>query len=912
MRKKPFSIFVVMMLLLTMLLGAVQFGTERAKADGTWVTKANMLTGRTEFAVGVLNDKIYAIGGVNTGPYLATVEMYDPVGNSWVKKADMPTARRSLAVGCLGNNIYAFGGYGNNGTLKTVEMYDINANNWTIKTSMPTARSDFAVGVVDGKFYLFGGEGLNSLDMYDPITNNWTTKAKIPTGRYGLAAGVVDGKIYAIGGYNASSVDLWLSSVEMYDPIANTWTIKTNMPTARNWLTVGVVDGKIYAIGGKVNHDALVEMYNPATNIWTTEPSRPPPYTEVCGVIGNKIYVMGGMSGGVYLSDMLALDFSITVPSVPPNLQATVAYGSIYLSWDAPASNGGSAITNYTIYRGTTSESITWYKTLGNVLSYLDMDALAGSLIYYQVSAINEIGEGNKSSMVNTSSSISYPEMPQNLQATGGNAQVTLSWSAPTTSGASAIISYKIYRGTLSIVGLSLIKTLGNVLTYTDIQLTNDITYYYQVSAVNGIGEGNKSWVANATPRSGSTVPYIPTNLQATAGNRQVTLSWTAPTSNGGLNIISYNIYRRTASGTSALLTTVGNVLAFTDTTVSNNITYFYRISAVNSIGEGAVSEEINAMPSTTSGGTGNILFSNLLFPLIILVIVIIIVLAILPGKKKKAEISSNKPEKNKAVKPSSPINDSKTLYLPPIKPNVEEPKFKSVGPTSTNNLISEKAEDPIQSPPTSIDFEKAINLDFEIAREKGEDHVILVSGDLHRKLGGYPGSKHRMPICCNVMRKMMEPGDKILEEPPKGNGATLKIRYSLPRGVNKKDIPAHRKIIDAPEKAVAPVSMEFLTIVVPEFVDSGSSCEILLTLKNKTDREIKNISIDFSDLEEFFTLEGEVDIRKLRPGMELKKAVHIKPRHEEGIFPVKIAINSDGETIIKEYKIKVGGTEVY
>ena len=59
----------------------------------------------------------------------------------------------------------------------------------------------------------------------------------------------------------------------------------------------------------------------------------------------------------------------------------------------------------------------------------------------------------------------------------------------------------------------------------------------------------------------------------------------------------------------------------------------------------------------------------------------------------------------------------------------------------------------------------------------KGES-IELVSGDIHRELGGYPDPNHRMPSCCNAMRNLMSNDDEVLYSPKKGNGATLKIRY--------------------------------------------------------------------------------------------------------------------------------------
>jgi hypothetical protein len=83
---------------------------------------------------------------------------------------------------------------------------------------------------------------------------------------------------------------------------------------------------------------------------------------------------------------------------------------------------------------------------------------------------------------------------------------------------------------------------------------------------------------------------------------------------------------------------------------------------------------------------------------------------------------------------------------------------------------------------PTASDFQMELNRVFHAAKEKGESHIDVKSGDLHRQVGGYPDPNHRMPVCCDVMRRNMKAGDTILHEPPKGKGATLKIRYQIPR----------------------------------------------------------------------------------------------------------------------------------
>jgi hypothetical protein len=87
--------------------------------------------------------------------------------------------------------------------------------------------------------------------------------------------------------------------------------------------------------------------------------------------------------------------------------------------------------------------------------------------------------------------------------------------------------------------------------------------------------------------------PPAPTGLSATAGNAQVSLSWTVSS-----GTTSYNVKRATVSG--GPYTTIASGVTTTnynDTGLNNGTTYCYVFSAVNSFGEGANSSEVSATP---------------------------------------------------------------------------------------------------------------------------------------------------------------------------------------------------------------------------------------------------------------------------------------------------------------------------
>jgi hypothetical protein len=84
---------------------------------------------------------------------------------------------------------------------------------------------------------------------------------------------------------------------------------------------------------------------------------------------------------------------------------------------------------------------------------------------------------------------------------------------------------------------------------------------------------------------------------------------------------------------------------------------------------------------------------------------------------------------------------------------------------------------------PTAADFRVALLRVIKRATTLGRAYVEINAGDMHRSVGGYPGPDHRMPMCCAAMRKLLIPGrDTIVSEPERGQGASLTIRYALPR----------------------------------------------------------------------------------------------------------------------------------
>lgn len=192
----------------------------------------------------------------------------------------------------------------------------------------------------------------------------------------------------------------------------------------------------------------------------------------------------------------------------------------------------------------------------------------------------------------------STPGAPTSVGAVAGNARVTLSWTAPSTPGSSAITDYLItpYIGTVSqgseyFASASTTEVLGG--------LTNGTAYTFTVAAVNNAGVGAASLPSNAvTP---ITTPTAPTAVSAVGNNAQATLAWTVPASNGGSAITGYVV--TPYIGTVAQTPQQVGVATSSDTVMglTNGTTYTFTVSAVNKAGIGAASVPSNAVTPVTT-----------------------------------------------------------------------------------------------------------------------------------------------------------------------------------------------------------------------------------------------------------------------------------------------------------------------
>lgn len=179
----------------------------------------------------------------------------------------------------------------------------------------------------------------------------------------------------------------------------------------------------------------------------------------------------------------------ISVPYAPKDVSASEPGNSqARVTWTAPEKNGGSVITSYIV---TCSLGFT-QAVSGSLTTTIFTGLTNGTTYTFTVQAINVAGASIASSPSNSVIPVSVPGAPISVSATRGNAQATLSWTAPSNNGGSTIIMYRVISNN------NIIKDVSGTLTTTIVSgLTNGTSYTFTVQAINIVGASIPSSPSN-------------------------------------------------------------------------------------------------------------------------------------------------------------------------------------------------------------------------------------------------------------------------------------------------------------------------------------------------------------------------------------------------------------------------------
>ena len=286
-------------------------------------------------------------------------------------------------------------------------------------------------------------------------------------------------------------------------------------------------------------------------------------------------------------------------PGQPQNVRARgTGPHTVLLAWDPPETDGGAPVTGYSI-RMIGPNDRNWIiirPNTGNTATTFTHTGLDPVTRYqYQVAAINRVGAGQWSFPAVTLTHADFADAPTGLVAQAvGTARIDLAWNAPRYTGGVSILGYRVEASDDGGATWNIVRrnTNATTTTFSDVNLRPATTRHYRVAAINLAGVGPWSNTARAT--TDATVPGVPRRLNAEAvGTSQITLSWQAPSDNGGARITGYRIEVSADGGGSwedLVANTRTTATVYPHTGLAPASTRHYRISAINRVGVGDAS----------------------------------------------------------------------------------------------------------------------------------------------------------------------------------------------------------------------------------------------------------------------------------------------------------------------------------
>lgn len=281
-----------------------------------------------------------------------------------------------------------------------------------------------------------------------------------------------------------------------------------------------------------------------------------------------------------------------TVPGAPTLGTPVPGNSKITVSWTAPASDGGSAITGYTA-----STTVGGFSCTTTGLTCEIAGLTNGTQYSVRVIATNAFGDS-----VASGSSAARPEVlpgaPTITSVTVGDKLIYVYFTAPADNGGSTITKYKYTTngGTGSVQLATTTSPLTIDKNTVDAgALVNGSSYSIQIAAVN-TGTGTWSTVQSATP---NILPEVPTSVTGVIGGGKITVSWNASAGNAGTAVTGYTVTSDpggfTCSTTGA---TTCEVLGLT-----NGVAYTFTVAAANALGNSAASSPSIALKPDVAPG---------------------------------------------------------------------------------------------------------------------------------------------------------------------------------------------------------------------------------------------------------------------------------------------------------------------
>jgi len=276
-----------------------------APSDDPWQNAPALPTATMDNAADGYDGKVYSSFGIGGmfGPVFNHLYALDPTAGTWTKLADAADGREAPGHGIIDGKLYAVGGWSTDGPIDAkLEIYDIASNTWTTGASDPKPYAGAGSAVAGGKLYQIGGCDENSkcgttdANVYDPATDSWSQIAAYPEPVAWNSCGGIDGKVYCAGGVSTSGV---VQDAYVYDPATDSWSRLPGMPVPLAASAYSADNGLLMVSSGLTSGSAISNQsfaYDPKTGVWSTLPNAGTATYRGGGAL--DFYKVGGSAGG--------------------------------------------------------------------------------------------------------------------------------------------------------------------------------------------------------------------------------------------------------------------------------------------------------------------------------------------------------------------------------------------------------------------------------------------------------------------------------------------------------------------------------------------------------------------------------------------------------------------------------------
>ena len=320
-----------------------------------------------------------------------------------------------------------------------------------------------------------------------------------------------------------------------------------------------------------------------------------------------------GNSGGTGLTECSPASSNLLTYTVGVNTIATsstIANGASSPSVTVTSTDFKSGITasDLTIggltATGLTVNTVTYDSSTSITITFTGTAKYGDLTIQAKTTAFNPAPSNASNTLTISVPNVVPPAPGTPTGVVANSAQINLSWTAPTGNMGSAVTDYLVYYSTNS--GSTWDTFTAAVSTSTSRNITGlsaSTAYIFKVAAKNLAGYGPFSSNSSAyTTTSGPTVPETPTAVSAgSATTTSLSVSWTAPSSDGGATITSYWLQKSSDNGVTWETVTITASSPQTVSGLTTSTSYIFRVAAKNSVGYGPFSDSSSAVSTSAN-----------------------------------------------------------------------------------------------------------------------------------------------------------------------------------------------------------------------------------------------------------------------------------------------------------------------